>query len=236
MKPEDIDRILVEAARTPLPPDAGRTAMDRVKSALLTDLHPVRPVASPWLFTLTFVVLFAAAATAAAILLGPHGIRVLSPEQRLLIFPALLASAWLAAIACVREMRPAAGPPLGAPALVVVLLGFPALFALLLRTYSLLGFVAEGVPCLVAGMTVSIPTGIVMAFILRRGFVLRWSAASIAAGTLSGLSGLGMLELHCPNLKAIHVMVWHVAVVLTSALLGFAVGWIADRMRSRRTR
>jgi len=41
-----------------------------------------------------------------------------------------------------------------------------------------------------------------------------------------------MLELHCPNLKAIHVMVWHVAVVVVSGLVGWAIGWMADRFRS----
>ena len=56
---------------------------------------------------------------------------------------------------------------------------------------------------------------------------------ALRPATLSGLTGLGMLELHCPNLKAIHVMVWHVAVVVVSAGLGFAMGWIADTWRRR---
>jgi len=49
-------------------------------------------------------------------------------------------------------------------------------------------------------------------------------AAGLAAGTVAGLAGLGMLELHCPNLKAVHVLVWHVAVVAVSGGLGFALG------------
>jgi Negative regulator of sigma F len=61
--------------------------------------------------------------------------------------------------------------------------------------------------------------------------VLDWSAAGIAAGALSGLTVLAMLELHCPNLKAIHVMVWHVAVVIVSSALGFTMGRIADFFR-----
>jgi hypothetical protein len=69
-------------------------------------------------------------------------------------------------------------------------------------------------------MVIAIPAGLATAWMLRRGFVLDWRAAGIAAGTLSGLAGLGMLELHCANLKAIHVIVWHVAVVLVSGMLG----------------
>ena len=78
------------------------------------------------------------------------------------------------------------------------------------------------------------PAGVMMAFVLRRGYVMDWARAGIAAGTLAGLSGLGMLELHCQNLKAIHVIVWHVAVVVLSALLGYLIGRIADEFRRHR--
>jgi hypothetical protein len=88
--------------------------------------------------------------------------------------------------------------------------------------------VKEGIPCLVAGLAVAIPTGLAVGLVLRRGFVLDWSAAGIAVGCLSGLAGLGMLELHCANLKAIHVIVWHLAVVITSGALGFGAGRIAE--------
>jgi len=63
---------------------------------------------------------------------------------------------------------------------------------------------------------------------------MAWSKAGLAAGTLSGLTGLAMLELHCSNLKAIHVMFWHVAVVVASGLLGLVIGRIADAIRSYR--
>jgi hypothetical protein len=40
-----------------------------------------------------------------------------------------------------------------------------------------------------------------------------------------------MLELHCSNFQALHVLVWHTAVVPVSAAAGAAVGW-ALRIRS----
>jgi hypothetical protein len=88
--------------------------------------------------------------------------------------------------------------------------------------------VPEGVPCLRAGLLVALPAAVLVTWLLRRGFVLNWSAAGLAGGVLSGLTGLGMLEIHCPNLKAIHIMVWHIGVVLVSAVIGFAFGRIAD--------
>ena len=157
---------------------------------------------------------------------------MLSLGQRGSIFPLLLAAAWLAAVSGARAMRPASGAPLCWIALAFAVGVFPVLFSLIFSGYGTLNFVHEGVPCLVAGLCVAIPTGLACAWILRLGFVLNWSRSGLAAGVLSGLTGLGMLELHCPNLKAIHVMVWHVAVVVVSGLVGWAIGWMADRFRS----
>src|ERR1700730_1097245 len=40
-----------------------------------------------------------------------------------------------------------------------------------------------------------------------------------------------VLELHCVNFEALHVLVWHTAVVPVSAAAGALVGWV---LRSRR--
>ena len=228
MKPDEIDKILAQAADRPLPPGAGRVAMEHVESAILNDLRPVRPLAPPWVFTVVFATLFAAISVGVASPLGLHGIRALSPGQRFLIFPTLLAAAWFAAIGCAREMRPAAGSRLGALTLILSASVFSGLFSLIFRGYSTQNFVLEGIPCLLIGLGVSIPAGLVIAYILRRGYVMNWSMAGLAVGTLSGLTGFGMLELDCANLKAIHVMTWHVAVLVSSGLLGYTGGWFAD--------
>ena len=228
MKPDEIDKIIAQAADRAVPPGAGRVAMERAGSAILNDLHPIRPLAPPWVFTVVFASLFVAISVGVASVLGLHGIRALSPWQRSLIFPTLLTAAWFAAVGCAREMRPAAGSRLGALTLILSASVFSGLFSLIFHGYSTQNFVPEGVPCLVIGLGVSIPTGLVTAYILRRGHVMDWSMAGLAAGALSGLTGFGMLELGCANLKAIHVMTWHVAVLVSSGLLGYAGGWIAE--------
>lgn len=235
MKPDEIDKILAQASDRALPPGAGRIATEHVESTILNDLHPVRPLAPPWVFTVVFASLFAAISVGVASVLGLHGIRALSPGQRSLIFPTLLAAAWFAAVGCAREMRPAAGSRLGAPTLILSTAVFSGLFALIFHGYNTRNFVPEGIPCLVIGLGVSIPAGLVILYILRRGYVMDWTTAGLAAGVLSGLTGLGMLELDCANLKAIHVMTWHVAVLVSSGLLGYTGGWVADyfgRVRS----
>jgi hypothetical protein len=71
---------------------------------------------------------------------------------------------------------------------------------------------------------------------LRRGFAVNPASAGLVAGTLGGLAGVGMLELHCPNFQAAHILVWHIAVVPVSAALGAMLGWelhLRTRFRAR---
>jgi hypothetical protein len=234
MKPDEIDQILSQSAYDADVPNVSNDAMQRIEHALLSDLIPVRPLPGRWVLVITFFLIFAAFSVIAGSLLGLDGLHVLSQIQRVMIFSALVLAAWLAAVGCVREMRPGSGQRLFVPVLALAAAGMTLIFALVLHNYSFTDFVAEGVPCLIAGMEVSIPTGILLAFVLRRGFVMDWSWAGGASGTLAGLAGLGMLELHCKNLKAIHVIAWHVAVVLVSAMIGFAIGLIADEYRRRK--
>ena len=62
-------------------------------------------------------------------------------------------------------------------------------------------------------------------WVLRRGWVTHAAAAGLAAGVLAELAGVAMLELHCANLEALHVLVWHTLVVPVSGVAGAIVGW-----------
>lgn len=231
MTPDEIGKILADEANRALPRDAADATIRRAEDAILNDLQPVTPLAPRWVFTLLFISLFAIFAAVSASVLGMHGLAALSAARAAMILPSLAVAGWLAAAACVHEMSPAAGRRLDVIVLALAAAGFPILFAFVFGNYSTRDLVKEGLPCLVAGLAVAIPVGAVIAWILRRGFVLRWSAAGLAAGVLSGLTGLGMLELHCANLKAIHLIIWHVAVVLVGGLMGFILGRLADKWR-----
>jgi hypothetical protein len=62
-------------------------------------------------------------------------------------------------------------------------------------------------------------------WLLRRGFAVNSVAAGLAGGTLAGLAGVTMLELHCANFQALHVLLWHTAVVPVSGAAGALVVW-----------
>jgi len=166
----------------------------------------------------------AAVSIVGAASLGAYGVRKLSAMDRAAIFTALGAAACFAAIASAREMRPAGGRRIGGWVLGVGTAGMLAVFALLFQNYGMQDFVKQGVPCLVAGLSFAMVASTGILLVLRRGYVLNMAAAGLAAGTLAGLAGLTVLELHCANLRAIHVMVWHVAVVLLSGVAGYFIG------------
>jgi hypothetical protein len=233
MTPDEIGRMLARAAEGALP-DGGDNdrAAARAEAAILRDLRPVTPLASPWLYILILLLLFAAAAVDSAAILGMAGLRALSPAQRVLIFAALCGVASVAAVACARQMRPASGRNLAVFAWVLAPSLLAPVFALLLSGYDPLHFVHEGIPCLVAGLSIAIPTGLAVSVLVSRGFVLDWSVAGLAAGVLGGLAGVAMLEMHCPNLKAIHVIVWHMAVVVVSGALGYLAGRLSNAYRA----
>lgn len=58
-----------------------------------------------------------------------------------------------------------------------------------------------------------------------------WSSM---ANTVGGLAGIGVLELHCTNFQAAHVLLWHTAVVPVSGALGAGCGAVLQRLRSRK--
>ena len=51
-------------------------------------------------------------------------------------------------------------------------------------------------------------------------------AAVLVMGTLAGLAGVTTIELHCANFQALHVMLWHTAVILLSAVTGALLAWL----------
>jgi hypothetical protein len=49
-------------------------------------------------------------------------------------------------------------------------------------------------------------------------------AAGTVGGAMAALAGIGMLELHCNNFQALHILVWHTAVLPAGAAIGALAG------------
>jgi hypothetical protein len=226
----EIDEILKQAAQAP--PDVDPALLDRVTGSIQSSLRPVRPLPPAWILAGGLVLICAAVALAGAARSGFHGLQGLSVLERTLIFPALAILIWLAATAFVGEMIPGSrrvnpGVLLGAGSLALL-----AIFVVLFRDYRTDHFVSQGLVCLAVGLLHAIPAALASWLLLRRGFAVNPVAAGLMAGTLGGLAGVTMLELHCPNFEALHVMLWHTAVVLVSGGLGAFLAWAASSRTS----
>lgn len=225
MRDREIDDILKQAAQAP--PDVDPALLDRVAKSIGPSLGPVHPLPPAWVLAGGLVLICAVVALAGAARLGFNGIQKLNDLERVLIFPALGILIWLAATACVDEMIPGSrrrvAPEFLLGAGCVALL---AVFAALFRDYHTDHFVHQGVACLTAGLLHAIPAAIASWWLLRRGFAVNPVAAGLVAGTLAGLAGVSMLELHCANFQALHVMLWHTAVIPVSSAAGALLAWL----------
>ncbi len=227
MRDSEIDEILEQAGQ--VPHDVAPALLDRVAGSIGPSLGPVRPLPPAWVLAGGLVLICAAVALAGAARLGLYGIQKLSAFERALIFPALAVLIWLAATACVSEMIPGSRRRVAPGALVWAgSLTLAAVFAVLFHDYRTDHFVSQGVACLTAGLLHAIPAGLASWLLLRRGFAVNSVAAGLMAGALAGLAGVTMLELHCPNFEAPHVMLWHTAVMPISAAAGALLGWAAQ--------
>jgi hypothetical protein len=226
---KEVDEIIDHAAEAAEGVDPA--LLDRVSASMGASLQPVRPIAPAWVMASWLLLISVAISTAAAGSLGLFGFHSLRGAEVGAIFPALAIFIWLAALVSVAEMTPGGfrwknptimEPVMRNPAmlLTVVCIGCIAIDAIFFHDYELDSLMAQGIPCLRAGLVVAIPAGVISWVLLRRGFAVNPPAAGLAAGTLAGLAGLTMLELHCPNFRAMHVMIWHTAAIPISALVG----------------
>jgi hypothetical protein len=231
VKDEGIDEVLRSAAQDPQGLDP--LMLKRIADSIRPSLRPVQPLPPVWLMALGLVLVCAVVALGGAAHAGFFGVAKMNLLERMLVFPALGILACLAAVSFVHQMIPASRLRVSPGALLalssVCLL---AVFADLFRDYHIDHFLSVGIACLLTGVLYAIPAGLLGWLLLRRGFAVNPASAGLAAGTLGGMAGVSMLELHCPNFQAAHILIWHTAVVPVSAALGALLGW-AIRFRAR---
>jgi len=221
---EEVDKILQKASR--VAPEVEPALLKRIADSINSSLRPVRPLPPTWVLTGGLALICAAVAVAAAARAGFYGIEKLGTWERVLIFTTLGILVWAAAKEFVSQLIPGSRQRLGVGALLMIvgaaLLG---VFALVFRDYRTDHFISAGLACLLTGLLLAIPAALLSWLLLARGFAVNPIAAGLVGGALAGLCGVTMLELHCANFQALHVLVWHTAVVPLSAALGALVAW-----------
>jgi len=224
MKDVEIDDVLTKSARVPY--ELNPAMLQRVADAIQPSFRPVRPLPPTWVMVVGLLLICATVSVAGAARAGFFGFAKMNLQDRLLVFPELALLACVAAGEFVhamvpgslRRISPGALLGFGSGALLVV-------FAFLFRDYQTDHFFSAGVVCLLTGVLHAIPAALLGWFLIRRGFAVNAVSAGLAAGVLGGLAGVGVLELHCPNFQAAHVLLWHTSVVPLSGAAGALVGW-----------
>ena len=229
MRDNEIDDVLKKAARASLSLD--RRILDPIVTSIKSSLRPVRPLPAPWIMTTGLVAVCAVVSLAGAMRAGFFGFEKMDLLERFVVFPVIAVLVGLSANTFVYEMIPASRRLFSPTALIAIaVFALVGVFAVLFRDHRIDHFFSVGVVCLITGILHAVPAGLMSWLLLRRGFAVSPVAAGWAAGTLAGLAGVGMLELHCPNFEAAHILVWHTAVVPVSGALGGLTGWSARHL------
>lgn len=228
MRDGDIDELLKDAAERL--PQVKPALLESVAGAIQPSLRRVRPLPATWVLTGGVFLICATIALAGAARAGFNGFAKMDLLERVLIFSTLSILAWLAATEFVHEMIPGSRRRISAEGMLALgSVAMLAVFAALFRDYHTDHFVSAGLICLAIGVVHAIPAALLSWWILRRGFAVNPQSAGLLAGTIGGLAGVGMLELHCPNFQAMHILIWHTAVLLVSAALGAVLGRVLQR-------
>jgi hypothetical protein len=234
VKDTDIDQMLKSAERPP--PPIPPALLQKIEDSIGASLQPVRPLPPVWLLTLGLLLIGAGIALSGAGLLGFHGFRALAGGARALIFGSLLLLAGLAAEQTVRQWIPASpGRVVPGALLLVVIAVLLGVFVLLFQDFHTENFIAAGLACLLTGLGCALPVALLSWALMRRGYAVNPIAAGLAAGVVAALAGVTLLELHCTNFEALHLLVWHTLVVPVGGGIGALAGWIAAARAPRPT-
>jgi len=225
VRDEEIDEALDKAARVRR--EVPAELLNRIADAIEPTLQPVRALPPTWVLASGLILISAAVALLGAARAGFQGVEALSLPARLSIFGALTFLACVAAVHLVGEWIPGSPRRLSPGGLLamasVTLLG---VFALLFQDYRIEPFVFAGVTCLATGLLHAVAAALLGWWWLRRGWALNSVSAGLTAGVLGGLAGVTVLELHCTDFQALHILVWHTLVVPASGTVGAFAGWV----------
>jgi hypothetical protein len=221
----EIEEALDQAARVRR--EVPAQLLNRIADTIKPTLQPVRALPPTWVLAGGLVLISAAVALLGAARAGFQGVEALGLPARLSIFGALTLLAGVAAIQLAGEWIPGSPrrlTPAGLLAMASVTL--LAVFALLFHDYRIEHFVSAGLTCLATGLLHAVAAALLGWWWLRRGWAVNPISAGLAAGVLGGLAGVTVLELHCTDFHALHILVWHTLVVPASGAVGAFAGWV----------
>jgi hypothetical protein len=249
MNCKDVDRALSEESRVPLqaqdhvrscnscqelvrllnssvavdPPSPA--TVRQMAEGMATNLRPVRPVPPARYFFGAFVGIFFSVVALGVYRMGAFAIAVMTPLETSAILSALAISTGLLAYSLVLQMVPGSRhriPPGLLPIGITISLAIA--IAALFQFQHERNFWGDAWACIQAGAPLGLLAAVPFWLILRQGAILSPGMTGAATGLLAGLVGTSVLQIHCPNLDAWHILVSHLGAAMLCALAGLVIG------------
>jgi len=215
---------------SPVPVDPPSPAtLRQMAECMATDLRPVRPVAPARYFFGAFVGIFVSIVALSVYRMGAFAIAVMTPLETAAIMSALAISTGLLAYSLAHQMVPGSRhriPPRLLP--VAIAISLTIAIAVLFQFQNERNFWGNAWACIRAGTSIGVLAAAPFWLMLRRGAILAPSMTAAATGLLAGLVGTSVLEIHCPNLDAWHILISHLGVAMLCALAGLVIGLAAE--------
>jgi hypothetical protein len=204
-------------------------AVRQMAEGMATNLRPVRPVAPTRRFFGAFVGIFVSIVALGVYRLGAFAIAVMTPLQTAAILSALAISTGLLAYSLVHQMVPGSRHRISPRLLPVgITISLTIAITVLFQFQHERSFWGNAWACILAGTPIGFMAAVPVWLVLRRGAILSPGMTGAATGLLAGLVGTSVLEIHCPNLDAWHILVSHLGIAMLCALAGLVIGLAAE--------
>jgi hypothetical protein len=208
--------------------------LKQLERTLVGDLRPVRALGPASHYAAAFAGIFLSIVAVAAYVMGAFAIAEMNRLQLIATVLALGASASLLAQSLAHQMTP--GGQLRIPPrflLAALMISLPIVVAGLFQFQHEDDFWQDGWVCLRAGVPLAVLAAIPFWLLLRCGAILSPPLTAAATGLLAGLTGTGVLAIHCPNMNASHILVWHLGAPALGVAAGLGIGFVCVVFRKR---
>lgn len=231
---ELVEKITTSAAPEPVSSET----LSQIQQRLSADLRPVRPMASAAVLFAAFAGIFLSVLALRVYRLGgAFGTHVLSPLQAATMLGIIVIGTSFLTYSLIQQMVPGSRHwipqnllPLGL--LAALLLAIVALFPFQHEQ----NFWARNWFCINVGCQTGLLAAVPIWLVLRRGAFISRRASGAAAGLLAGFVGVAVLEIHCPNLDAWHILISHLGPAVICCLVGLGIGSVSEIASARSLR
>lgn len=206
-------------------PDFPEALRQKIENAILPGLSAVSPLPSVLRITIMLLLASAVVVVASEWPLGLAGWRARNATQIAVNFGILGISSCMLANMLARLIGPGSSSPV-MPYAVVPLLALIGSNSLLFGYQSNETLTPQTFACWEIGVSCASISAPLFWLILRRGFSINLVGQGAITGLLAGLTGVMVLEIHCPILEQSHIVTGHLGAALTCTAAGAAIGYL----------